>query len=100
MVSEMRGQRPTFRVKQCSRCGKEFGCGQGEPGCWCEPVVLDRETLAEIRELAGDCLCPACLTSFAQRDGDEAAAGRASWWAESIPHTSIRDRGGSSGWAG
>ncbi|HET8894509.1 MAG TPA: cysteine-rich CWC family protein, partial [Gaiellaceae bacterium] len=95
---EERTRRPALRVKQCSRCGKEFGCAHGEPGCWCESVVLDRETLAEIRELADDCLCPECLTSFAKHDG-EAGERRATRWAKAIPHAAVRARGVSPAWA-
>jgi iron complex transport system permease protein len=98
MVIEERTETPTFRAKRCSLCGTEFGCAQGEPGCWCESVVLHRETLAEIRELAEDCLCPACLTSFAEHDRDEAPAGRATGWAKAVPHTAVRARGVSPGW--
>jgi cobalamin transport system permease protein len=98
VVIEQHTRGPALRVKGCSRCGKEFGCAQGEPGCWCESVVLDRETLAEIRELADDCLCPDCLTSFAKRDG-EAAEGRATKWAKAIPHAAVRARGVSLPWA-
>ncbi len=47
--------------KRCERCGGEFGCADGAPGCWCEGVVLSRDTLAELRALADDCLCPDCL---------------------------------------
>jgi iron complex transport system permease protein len=61
--------------KSCQRCGRAFGCGFGEPGCWCEQVTLRRETLREIRALADDCLCPACLESFAARDSAADEAG-------------------------
>jgi iron complex transport system permease protein len=98
MVIEERTETPTFRAKRCSLCGAEFGCAQGEPGCWCESVVLHRETLAEIRALAADCLCPACLTSFAERDRGEAPAGRAAGWAKAVPHTAVRARGVSPAW--
>ena len=43
------GKQTANRIpKACSRCGQRFGCAQGEPGCWCEAVILRRETLAEI----------------------------------------------------
>jgi iron complex transport system permease protein len=89
-------------AKTCSRCGREFGCRHGEPGCWCESVELRRETLAEIRALADDCLCPSCLGDFARRDRDEAASAgtaasaagrRRGTWAKAIPDASIRARG-------
>ena len=90
---------PGLQRKQCARCGEEFGCAQGEPGCWCESVVLRRETLAELRTLADDCLCPTCLAAFAERDeryGGEANAdgtrsGRT--WAKAVPDAAIRSRG-------
>jgi len=94
-------ERPVLRPKHCSRCGKEFGCAQGEPGCWCESIVLRRETLAELRTLADDCLCPTCLGGFAKREqdalGDELPSKnggeRGSTWAKAVPHSSIRARG-------
>lgn len=99
MVEQLEQQTPPRR-KQCSSCGAEFGCAQGEPGCWCESVVLRRETLAEIRALADDCLCPACLSGYAERersdsDGSSGPAirGGASRWAKAIPHAAIRARG-------
>jgi iron complex transport system permease protein len=99
MAIELLTDRPAFSVKQCSRCGAEFGCAQGEPGCWCESVVLSRETLAEIRELADDCLCPACLRGFAEREDGEATERRTTGWAKAIPHTAVRARGVSPAWA-
>ena len=43
---------PTWqRRKLCPRCRTRFTCGHGEPGCWCESIVLRRETLAQIRAL-------------------------------------------------
>ena len=85
--------------KRCSRCGRSFGCAHGEPGCWCESVVLRRETLDELRRLADDCLCPACLGDFAKRDraGVAPAAGNGasapSGWAKAIPAAAVRARG-------
>jgi iron complex transport system permease protein len=88
--------------KRCPLCGRSFGCRQGEPGCWCEAVELDRETLARIRALADDCLCPSCLGTFArqERRGDEtkAPARRGSVWAKAIPHAAVRARGVPLGW--
>ena len=99
MVEQLEQQTPPRR-KQCSSCGAEFGCAQGEPGCWCESVVLRRETLAEIRALADDCLCPDCLSGFAERErsglnalSGPAIRGGASRWAKAIPHAAIRARG-------
>src|SRR6266571_433799 len=94
--------------KLCSSCGRRFTCGHGEPGCWCESIVLRRETLAEIRALADDCLCPACLGGYADRErSDPAPAGSsspvalrgASRWAKAIPHAAVRARGVPPAWA-
>jgi iron complex transport system permease protein len=76
------------RSKPCARCGRRFGCADGEPGCWCESVVLSRETLAELRAIADDCLCPACLRSFA-----EPGPGEQGRWAKAVPHSAVRARG-------
>jgi iron complex transport system permease protein len=90
---------PALRRKQCARCGEEFGCAQGEPGCWCESVVLRRETLVEIRSLAADCLCPACLAGFAARDQGLASEPKTNGvltgrtWAKAVPDATIRSRG-------
>src|SRR5207302_2040609 len=93
-------------TKTCSRCDRRFGCGQGDPGCWCEAIELRRETLAEIRAVAEDCICPACLSAFAteertQQDG-AAASDRpddhATTWAKAVPHTAVRSRGVSAAW--
>jgi iron complex transport system permease protein len=70
------------RSKQCPVCGRAFGCRQGEPGCWCESVELNRETLGQIRALADDCLCPSCLGAFP----------------EATPHAEVRARGVSTVW--
>ena len=92
-------ERPALRRKACSRCDKQFGCAQGEPGCWCESIVVRRETLAELRTLADDCLCPTCLAGFAERDrqiGELPSTNghvTGSTWAKVMPHTSIRARG-------
>jgi iron complex transport system permease protein len=94
-----RGAAAGQRSKRCPRCGRQFGCRQGEPGCWCESVELSRETLAEIRALAEDCLCPSCLKEFAARDRDGTASApstperRKGTWAKAIPHSAVRARG-------
>ena len=92
------------RSKRCALCGRVFGCRQGEPGCWCEAVELDRETLAQIRSLADECLCPSCLSAFARQgrgaDAPDAKAPprRGSQWAKAIPHAAVRSRGVSLVW--
>jgi hypothetical protein len=50
--------------KTCSRCGKTFGCGSGAPGCWCEDVQLENETLQQLRDSFANCLCPPCLRAY------------------------------------
>jgi hypothetical protein len=93
------------RSKRCALCGRAFGCRQGEPGCWCESIELDRETLAQIRSLADDCICSSCLGTFARQgqradappDG-KAPSRRASQWAKAIPHAAVRSRGVSLVW--
>ena len=96
------------QTKTCPLCGEEFECAQGRPGCWCESVVLATETLAEIRAAAEGCICPPCLSGFAEKqrarvDGDVPNAGRStgpSTWAKAIPHPIVRARGISPLWAG
>jgi iron complex transport system permease protein len=96
---------PAGADKRCALCGHSFACAAGGPGCWCEGVELPTETLAEIRALADDCLCPGCLGRDAAReqaDGDAArAAGEArgagesrpTAWAKAIPDAAVRARG-------
>ncbi|MDE3131850.1 MAG: cysteine-rich CWC family protein [Acidobacteriota bacterium] len=86
-------------VKRCPRCGHSFGCGQGEPGCWCESVVLSRETLAQLRSLAEDCLCPDCLAGFAEEEAESGAGERHGVWAKAVPHDAVRARGVPPVWA-
>jgi hypothetical protein len=95
-------QASSSRRKLCPSCAAEFGCADGAPGCWCEAVVLARDTLAELRALADDCLCPSCLAGFATRDArraatngeaDGATRAGASHWAKAIPDDAIRARG-------
>ena len=98
-------RRQTARVfKECATCQKSFGCGVGAPGCWCDALRLPSETLAQIRTLADDCICPSCLTSFAERGlGEPARVGRSPRLpqrnsAKAIPHAAIRVRGVSPVW--
>jgi iron complex transport system permease protein len=100
-------QTSSLITKTCPLCGKQFGCAQGEPGCWCEAVVLRRETLAEIRAVTDKCICPACLSAFAETErgtlggkvdgGSESRA--AATWAKALPHSAVRSRGVSALWA-
>lgn len=103
---EQRRPSTALRLKECPICHEQFGCSEGEPGCWCESVVLRRETLIELRTLADDCLCPACLTGFAERERGESSDGSsnpaglsvASAWAKAIPHAAVRARGVPPAW--
>jgi len=106
-VVEKRERATLPRRKLCASCGAQFGCAHGEPGCWCESILLRRETLAEIRALADDCLCPACLTGFADRErsdslsDDSSNPARSSGttrWAKAIPHRAVRARGVPPAW--
>src|SRR5438309_3031181 len=84
------------RTKTCGLCGSRFGCAQGSPGCWCEQVALNRETLAEIRGLATDCVCAACLGGLAGRRSQDAGE---EVWAKAVPDGAVRARGVSVTWA-
>jgi iron complex transport system permease protein len=54
---------------------------------------LRREALAEIRALAPDCICPACLSSFADRESDGSTASTPSAiWAKAVPDGAVRAR--------
>lgn len=101
-------QQTSSRItKTCPLCGKQFGCTQGQPGCWCEEVVLRRETLAKIRAVTDKCICPACLSAFAETERgslggkvDPASENRvAATWAKALPHAAVRSRGVSTLWA-
>src|SRR5207248_2676702 len=52
----------------CPICSAEFGCAEGGAGCWCETMMLSPPDLAEIRAFTEACLCPRCLSGFAERD--------------------------------
>ncbi|TAN34932.1 iron ABC transporter permease [bacterium] len=91
-------------IKTCPLCEEQFECAQGRPGCWCETVVLERQTLAEIRAVAYGCVCPNCLSSFALResvrrsgDGDGVDGSQAP--AKAPPDIAVRSRGVSAVWA-
>src|ERR1700736_4831686 len=94
------------KIKICSGCGRAFCCGQGSPGCWCEAMELRRETLAEIRVLADDCICPTCLAGFAasertMRAGSDVAKDsndRGTTWAKAVPDAAVRSRGVTPAW--
>ena len=59
--------------KTCSRCKAPFTCQNEARGCWCEDLTLSPETLALLRQQFDNCLCPACLQSYAsEHKGEEA----------------------------
>jgi iron complex transport system permease protein len=102
------GAKPSERrSKRCALCGRLLSCREGEPGCWCESVELSRRTLAELRTIARDCLCPTCLDDFARREGDDhptvkenaGAPPGARMWAKALPHAAIRAKGVPRLWA-
>ena len=45
----------------CESCGREFGCGARDDGCWCRELALGPERQAILREHFERCLCPDCL---------------------------------------
>lgn len=50
-------------TKTCAICARQFECGHGGPGCWCENLVVPPPQLRQIRLITDDCLCPACLAA-------------------------------------
>src|SRR6266568_3027329 len=59
---------PRLRVlKKCPICSAEFGCAEGATGCWCESMTISPPALAELREFTEACLCPRCLSGFAEQ---------------------------------
>lgn len=48
-------------TETCESCGREFGCGAREGGCWCTDLLLGPDRLAILREHFERCLCPDCL---------------------------------------
>jgi hypothetical protein len=57
------------KEKRCAKCGRPFDCG-GLLGCWCRDIKLDASKLAALRQQYTDCLCPACLESYAAPPND------------------------------
>ena len=106
-MARLPAQPPTQILKTCPLCQEQFECAQGQPGCWCESVVLERQTLADIRAVAYGCVCPSCLAGFAageharrnrELDGETENKAQATW-AKAVPHSSVRARGVSAVWA-
>ncbi len=88
-------------VKRCQQCGERFRCLHGQPGCWCEQVTRRSETLALLRAVADDCLCPDCLSADAGQDADAAPAqsGRPPRSAKQAPDAAVKARGLPAPWA-
>jgi iron complex transport system permease protein len=61
-------------TKACELCGSDFHCESSGPGCWCETVSVGAPTLAKIRDVAPDCLCPECLGDLVDDDVDGASS--------------------------
>src|ERR671937_556334 len=99
MRSSRRGPmrvREVAAVKHCPQCGEPFGCGHGQPGCWCEEVLLSAETLTRLRTVADDCLCPACLSGYAEPEATRADAEAVPVrlrWAKAVPDAAVQARG-------
>ena len=51
-------------TKTCNRCHDTFVCNPAD--CWCAGVNLSATTLARLRELHAECLCPSCLAEIAK----------------------------------
>ncbi len=54
--------------KECSKCGNSFICTNETAGCWCEKVQLNAESLQFLKANYANCLCPACLKYFEEKE--------------------------------
>jgi len=54
--------------KNCSKCGKAFGCQSDSRGCWCEDLHITTDTLVQLRNEFDNCLCPQCLALYQVHD--------------------------------
>ncbi|HEY0029735.1 MAG TPA: cysteine-rich CWC family protein [Bacteroidia bacterium] len=62
-------------IKQCSKCKAPFECSvlrsssekdcKEEPGCWCDELYINLETLAMLKKEFDNCLCKSCLEAYA-----------------------------------
>ena len=57
------------KANTCGSCGSEFGCGAKLDGCWCTEITLKDWQAELIKAKFDECLCPACLSSIAAKDG-------------------------------
>jgi hypothetical protein len=53
-------------VKKCSKCEAAFVCTNETRGCWCENLYVNPESLKMLKGNYADCLCPVCLSAFAE----------------------------------
>ncbi len=51
-------------IKRCSKCEAAFECCSDRPGCWCEQVFVDANTLQELKKNYNNCLCSRCLREY------------------------------------
>jgi hypothetical protein len=45
-------------------CNTDFECCNEKPGCWCESLTIDIETLNNLKKNYNNCLCPVCLATY------------------------------------
>lgn len=55
-------------VKSCSKCNVTFQCGCDKQGCWCEGLMVEKNTLEQLKVEFDNCLCPACLEQYSVKD--------------------------------
>ncbi len=53
------------KIKACSKCGKKFECFH-DNNCWCNSNYISTEKLSLLRSKYKDCLCPDCLSVYAE----------------------------------
>ena len=53
-------------LKRCPSCGRFFAC-RGEEDCWCERFQIHRKEYVELTEKYSDCICPQCLSKYAEK---------------------------------
>ncbi len=54
------------KQKNCAKCGTAFKCLYNKD-CWCMDYKLSKDTLEELRKGFNDCLCPGCLSAYAEK---------------------------------
>ncbi len=48
-------------LKNCSNCGRRFGCGINDIACWCSEVP---RIAVQMINADRDCMCPECLNAL------------------------------------